>query len=225
MSADGKIDSAAHEGAGFSSRLDRARMDEVRAQADALVVGAGTVRAEDPPLHVRDPALRHARANAGRAADLVVVVVSRTGALPPSARFLREPAQARILAVPPGVEDAALEPLSAHTGTGALEVFRAGGEDVDIAALVAMLAARGCRTVLVEGGGELVSAFLDADLLDELRLTLCPTLIGGAGAPTPVGGAARRLADRRLLQLREVEHAGDELFLRYEIHRTPVAEP
>ncbi len=223
MSVDGKIDSAGREGAGFSSRLDRDRMDQLRAEADALVVGAGTVRSEDPPLHVRDPARRHQRVAAGRREDLVVVVVSRSGLVDPAARFLRENAEARLLAVPEDLPDEALEPLRGVTADGTLRVVRLGRGGVDVRALVRHLAEQGCRTVLVEGGGELVADFLDADLLDELRVTLCPALIGGRSAPTLVGGAGWPLARRRILQLVAVEQRGGELFLRYEVEAP--AEP
>ena len=215
MSADGKIDSHLREGAGFSSRGDRERMDVLRAAADAVVVGAGTVRTEDPPLRVRDPARRRRRVAEGRAEDLAVVVVSASGLVSPDARFLREPADERILAVPEDLPEAPLRPLAAHFASGALRLLRLGRGAVDVAALAARLAAEGRRTILVEGGGELVARFVAADLLDELRLTLCPTVIGGRTAPTPVGGDGWPLAARRRLELLEVERAGDELFLRY----------
>ncbi|UCF67560.1 MAG: dihydrofolate reductase family protein [Acidobacteriota bacterium] len=219
MSLDGKIDSAYGEGGGFSSRLDRDRVDELRSESDALVVGARTVRAEDPPLHVRDPARRHRRAAAGRSEQLVVVVVSRSGRLPSDARFLREPAAARLLAVPAQLDPETLAPLAPHLEAGRLELLRAGESLVDPRRVVSALARYDCQRILVEGGGELVASFLEADLLDELRITLCPTLIGGRQAPTPVGGEGWRLASRRRLRLSELERAGDELFLRYEVGR------
>jgi riboflavin-specific deaminase-like protein len=198
-------------------------VDGLRALADILVVGAGTIRAENPPLHIRDPARRRQRQAAGRGQELVVVVVSGRGQVPPNARFLSEPAQARILAVPGDLTEEALVHLTPWIMTRELEVFRAGAGAVDIAALVEHLGRRGARTILVEGGGELVAAFLEADLLDELRVTLCPALIGGRDAPTPVDGEGRPLALRRKLRLAEVERAGDELFLRYELE--PLAAP
>ena len=111
-SVDGKIDSVLREGAGFSSRSDRDRMDEIRAWADAIVVGADTVRAENPPLRIKDPERRRRREAALRNPELIVVVVSATGGVPPSARFLREPAAARVLAVPDDLPDEALSPLA-----------------------------------------------------------------------------------------------------------------
>jgi riboflavin-specific deaminase-like protein len=223
MSVDGKIDSALREGAGFSSRLDRDRMDRLRADADALLVGAATVRTEDPPLHIKDPARRHQRAAAGRREELLVVVVSRRGKIDPGARFLREPAAARVLAVPGDLDPSELAPLDAHVASGALEIFKAGAGAVDLRALVSALQQRGSKTVLVEGGGELIASFLEADLLDELHVTLCPTLLGGRTAPTPVGGAGWPIAERRTLQLAGFEQAGNELYLRYDVTQRQAA--
>ncbi len=217
MSVDGKIDSVFHEGGGFSSRLDRDRLDELRAAGDALVVGAGTIRAEDPPLRVRDPARRRQRQAAGHAEELIVVVVSRSARIPATARFIREPAAARIVAIPEDAPAAGLVELQAPVDAGRLELFRAGHGAVDIAALVAELSRRGSQTIVVEGGGEVVAAFLEADLLDEVRITLCPMLIGGRRAPTPVAGDGWPLGRRRQLRLLEIDRAGDEFFLRYEV--------
>jgi riboflavin-specific deaminase-like protein len=218
VSVDGKIDAHVREGGGFSSRFDRDRVDELRARADALVVGAGTVRSEDPPLRVRDPSRRHHRAAEGRSEELTVVVLSRSGDLPPGARFLREPARRRILAVPAeGGAAETMQGLERLVNDGLLEVFRVGVEGVDLEALLAELAEDGHRTVLVEGGGEVIASFLDEDLLDELYITVCPCLIGGREAPTAVDGDGWPLAQRRRMELAEIERVGDELFLRYEL--------
>lgn len=226
ISVDGKISSSRYEGAGFSSRLDRDRVDQLRSEADAVIVGAGTIRSEDPPLHIRDPARRHQRREAGRPEELIVVVVSASGRIDPAARFLRDPAAARYLAVPEDLPDDALTRLAPAIDAGTLSVLRLGSGGVDLRALVARLAQRGCRTLLCEGGGELLASLLAADLLDELRVTLCPTLIGGRQAPTLVGGEGWPLAQRRLLQLVSCEQKGDELYLHYQVgHRETVADP
>ncbi len=221
ISLDGKIDSAAREGGGFSSREDRERLDAYRAEADALVVGAGTVRAEDPPLAIRSAERRRRRLEEGRAEELTVVVVSASGELPATARFLDEPARARWLVVPEMLDPKRLDDaLVRRIGAGTLELHRIGAERVDLAALVRRLDEAGHARILVEGGGELIAAFLEADALDELRVTLCPCLLGGRAAPTLVGGEGWPLAGRRALRLIACEPVGDELFLRYELRRS-----
>jgi 5-amino-6-(5-phosphoribosylamino)uracil reductase len=217
VSVDGKIDTALREGGGFSSRYDRDRMDAIRAETDALVVGARTIRSENPPLHVRDPGRRHARVARGLPEQLTVVVLSRTGNVPAQARFLTGPAAARLLAVPAGVDDAALAHLQGPIESGELEVLRAGDDSVDPAGVLHALAVRGAQSVLVEGGGETLASFLDRGLLDEMRITLCPTILGGRKAPTVVAGEGWPLAARRRMNLLDVERVGDELFLRYEV--------
>ncbi len=219
VTADGKIDSAAREGGGFASRLDRDRLDALRAEADALVVGARTVRTEDPPFRVRDPARRHRRRERGRPEQPLVVVISRSGEIPPQARFLHEPCGGRLLALPENPAPAVSGGLEALVRGGELELVRAGHGEVDVEVLLAQLGTRGVRSVLVEGGGEMLAAFVERDLLDELCVTICPVLLGGRDAPTAVEGRGLSIAGRRRLELLEVERAADELFLRYRVGR------
>jgi riboflavin-specific deaminase-like protein len=221
MSADGKIDSVYREGKGLGSRLDRDRLDELRAEADAIVVGAATIRAEDPPMGVRDPARRHQRLAQGRPAHPTPVVISRTADIPLTARFLGGEASSKIVAVPADLDPFATAPYEALAASGAVRVLRVGAGAVDLHALVAALHEDGARLVVVEGGGEVVAAFLAAGLLDELRLTLVPTILGGRNAPTPVEGDGWPFADRRRLTLLESERIGDEMYLRYEVNLRP----
>ncbi|RMF76069.1 MAG: 2,5-diamino-6-(ribosylamino)-4(3H)-pyrimidinone 5'-phosphate reductase [Acidobacteria bacterium] len=218
VSADGKIDSARREGGGFQSRLDRDRLDALRAQADALVVGARTIRAEDPPFRVRDPARRHRRRELGRPEQPLVVVVSRSGRIPADARVLREPAGGRLLAMPRDAPAPSPE-LETAVRQGLLEIVRCGERDVALDELLDELARRDVRRVLVEGGGETLAGFVEQDLLDELCVTVCPVLLGGRDAPTAVEGRGLPVARRRHLELLELERAGGELFLRYRVGR------
>ena len=215
VTLDGKIDTEQQRGAGFSSRADRDRVDAFRAEADVLVVGAGTVRAEDPPLRVLSGARRDRRCREGRAGELVVVVLSRGGGVPPEARFLHEPAAARYLALPQQAGGAALDRLAPLLAAGRLDLLRAPAAEVEPGWLLAQLAQLGLRRVLVEGGGQVVAAFLDAGLLDELRLTLCPLIAGGRDSPALYEGAARTAQNLHRLRLDSVEREADEVVLRY----------
>jgi 5-amino-6-(5-phosphoribosylamino)uracil reductase len=208
ISVDGKIDSALFEGGRFSSRRDRERLDALRARADALVIGAGTMRHENPPLFIRNAEARAARVAEGRHEHLIVVVISRSGQIPVDARFLSEPARERWIVTPEGVT---LEP----TLLQAAQHRELGPEQVDLERLATQLARAGVETLLVEGGGTTLAAFNAVDLLDELYLTLCPVLIGGKDAPTLCDGPPRALADLRRWQLDSLERFDHELFLRY----------
>src|SRR5262245_46276714 len=121
MSLDGKIATAARGRFRFTSELDRRLMDELRARSDAVLVGAGTLRAEDPPLQVRDPALREARRRQGLEAGLVNIVLSASLNLPLTGRFFTSPGVRRIVAT---VEEARGELIARISGQA--EVIRLG---------------------------------------------------------------------------------------------------
>jgi len=210
---DGKITSAAREYPRFASRDDRLRMDRLRAGADALLLGAGTLRADDPPLHVRDEALRQERVAAGKPAGLLCVVVSASASVPCSSRFFDDEfGGGRIVAT---VEDAPADRTAEFEGRA--EVWRVGQSRVDFAGLLERLAQRGVERLLVEGGGEINWQMVDAGLVDELYVTIAPSLLGGAQAPTLLEGAGRAMERQVRLSLVSIDRGGDELFCRYRL--------
>lgn len=217
-SLDGKLSTVARDPVTWTSRADRARLFERRDRADALVVGGATLRAEDPPL-LATPDRSAARVAAGRAAQPLRVVVSRTLDVP-LGRALRAAPGAPVIAwCPPDAPERAL---------AGVEVWRLGDRpgETDLQAGLARLAALGVREVSLEGGGALNAEFLARDLVDELHLTLCPVLFGGATAPTLVDGAGLGPAwltrRARLLDCRPV---GDEVFATWSLRGEAVKDP
>ena len=97
MTADGKITSARREYPRFTSEMDRRQMDRLRAEADALLLGAGTVRADNPSWQVRTPEMQEYRRSLGKADGLLRVLVSSSGRLDPDSRFFEGRAE-RIIA-------------------------------------------------------------------------------------------------------------------------------
>lgn len=216
MTADGKITSAAREYPRFTSETDRLTMDRLRAEADAVLVGAGTLRADDPPLHVRDAKMQAHRRALGKPPELTTVVVTARLDLDPGARFFRdEPGVGRRVVAT--VEDAPAEKLAALEGKA--EILRAGRGSVDLKQLLGLLSQRGIERLLVEGGGELNWGFVRDDLLDELYVTIAPSLLGGRAAPTLLEGDGLVMDQRRRLRLLDVERIGDEIYCRYEVER------
>lgn len=213
MSADGKIATVARERPRFASAKDLERLMHLRAEADALLIGAETLRTSDPPTQVTSESARAARRTRGVPEALLVVTVTRSARLPPTLRFFTEPNDAgRIVAT---TRSASADLLAALPATS--EVWTLGEENVDLEALLNRLYARGVRRLLCEGGGELNAALLAAGLVDEVYVTLVPVLLAGSHAPTPFGGAGFVLAERRRLDLLDWEHHQGELYLRYRV--------
>ena len=195
MTADGKITSVRREEPRFTSRRDKKMMDKYRAEADAVLVGAGTLRADDPPLHLRDPEMKEYRASLGKPPGLLNVLVTASARIDPAGRFFTgAEAAGRIVAT---VQRAPAERRAALAAVA--EVWVLGEERVDLRELLRKLKARGVERLLVEGGGDLNWGFVRDDLLDELYVTLAPALLGGREAPTICDGVGLAMKDRRKL--------------------------
>lgn len=210
---DGKITSAAREYPRFTSRFDRDHMDRLRASADALLVAAGTLRADNPRLDVRSDAMREERVASGRPPGLHRVVVSGSGRIEGASRFFEDDHGARrILAVGAEADEDAL-----LRAADRCEIWRDPGPRIDLARLLRRLREEGVERLLCEGGGELNASLFELGLVDELNLTLAPAVLGGREAPTIAGGEGLAMADRRRLELVDCRREGDELYLRYRV--------
>jgi riboflavin-specific deaminase-like protein len=192
----------------ISSAADRAVFHHLRTQADAVMVGAGTLRAERYGRLVRDPALREKRLREGLSAEPLACLVSGQLELPPDLPLLDDP-DSRVLVMT--ASEGSLASVRAS-----IDYLRAGAAPIDLRAMLARLRMEwGVRSVLCEGGPTLNAGLLRHRVVDELFLTVAPVLSAGAEAPTIVGGPP--LPD--LLGLRLVWALGcdAELFLRYRL--------
>jgi len=202
MSLDGKIATAAGESRWITGDKARALGHRLRAIHDAVLVGVGTVLADDPRLTVR---------NARGRTPLRVIVDSRA----------RTPAEAAILTadeIPPVIAVTGQAPkkrLAALQRAGA-EIWEMPslGEFVDLRALMQRLGERQVQSVLVESGGTLTAGLLDADLADRVYFFVAPRLIGGTDAPGPVGGSgAAKLAEAWRLENMRVRRVGEDVLI------------
>ena len=219
VSADGKIAAADRSPARFGSATDKAHLEVQVAQADAVLFGAETLRAYGTTLRVTSPQLLQQRQQQGRSPQPVQIVCSRSAALDPQLPFFRQPVPRWLLTTPAGArqwqegegrEGEAFERLLVtETAIGAIDWQAAFGQLWD----------SGLKTLAVLGGGALVASLLEANLLDELWLTVCPLLLGGAAAPTPVDGKGLIAALAPRLQLLEVKTIDDEVFLHYRVKK------
>jgi 2,5-diamino-6-(ribosylamino)-4(3H)-pyrimidinone 5'-phosphate reductase len=214
MTVDGKITSASREYPAFTSNHDRKSMDRLRAECDAILVGAGTLRADDPPMNIRDTEMLDYRRSSGKPDDIPTVVVSAGLDLDPGARFFRPSGPTRIIAT---VEDA--PPERVRRLEQLAEMWKLGRGRVDLVGVLSKLRERGVERLLVEGGGELNWAFIAGNHVDELYVTVAPTLLGGRNAPTLLEGDGYSMDSRVRLALVSVDRHGDELYCRYEVLR------
>ena len=216
MTVDGKITSSAREYPRFTSDHDHKHMDRLRAAADGIMLGAETVRADNPAWHVSSAAMREYRESLGKPAGLLRVLVTASGEIDRESRFFDDSygSGGRIIATVENAPADRLAPLESMA-----EVWRIGREQVDLPELLGRLAGRGVERLLVEGGAELNWALLCDDLVDELHVTIAPVLLGGRAAPTLLEGDGFPMKLRRRLSLEQVVREGDELFCRYTVER------
>ncbi|MFN2616217.1 MAG: RibD family protein [Thermoleophilaceae bacterium] len=190
---------------GLSSELDRSLFHQLRTQVDAVMVGAGTVRAERYGRLTKTDELRAKRRREGLDPDPLAVVVSARLDLPADLPLLQDPDQRVVIATG---SDARLD------GTRAQIEYQPVGQDLPL--LMSRLRdEHGVRSVLCEGGPTLNSHLLAAGLVDELFLSLSPKLAGGAAALTIVAG--RELVEPAELRLAWVAEGEGDLFTRWRV--------
>jgi 5-amino-6-(5-phosphoribosylamino)uracil reductase len=208
-SVDGYIDDASGERLCLSGDADMDRVDEVRAGCDAILVGAQTVRRDNPRLLVRSPARRAARLARGLTASPVKVTLTRTGDLDPASDFFTAGDAARLVYAASGAAGDARARLA-----GAATIIDAG-EPAALDSVLADLAARGIGRLMVEGGTAVLTQFLAAGLADELQLAIAPFFVGDPDAPRLVGAAAFPHGPGHPMELAEVRLVGAVVLLRY----------
>jgi len=183
MSADGKISTREREQVAISGPEDFDRVDELRASSDAVMVGVGTVLADDPSLTVDDPDRRRRREERDDPANPARVVADSRMRTPADARVLDDAATTYLL-----TSGAASPDFVAEIDDTGTEVVTAGENRVDLAAGLDALEDRGVDRLMVEGGGELIFSLFRADLVDELSTFVGPSVVGGRNAPTLADG-------------------------------------
>jgi len=187
-SVDGKLSTRAREQVAISGPADFARVDRLRAASDAVMVGVGTVLADDPSLTVDDAELRGEREARGDPPEPARVVADSRARTPTDARLLDDSAHTHLLVA----ETAPEERVAALRERSQTSVVVAGAERVALPAALDELATTGIETLMIEGGGELIASLFEADLVDELTVFLGPMVIGGRDAPTLVDGEGFR---------------------------------
>ena len=209
MSIDGYLGGPTEHRLLLSNDADFDRVDAVRAACDAILVGAMTVRRDNPRLLVRSPARREERITQGLRPTPCKVTVTAGGRLDPCANFFTAGDTEKIVYC----ATAAVSQVRDQLGHVATVVD--GGQPVDFPALAEDLHARGVHRLMVEGGGTMHTQFLTAGLADELHLVVAPFFVGNSSARRFVSdGDFPWNADRRAT-LAEVRQIEDVVLLRY----------
>jgi 5-amino-6-(5-phosphoribosylamino)uracil reductase len=206
VSLDGYLDDTGPDRLLLSSPADFDRVDEVRARVDAILIGAGTIRADNPRLLVNSEKRRAARTAAGKPEYPLKVTVSGSGDLDPDARFWHTGGDKVLYTTDRGADRA--RALGLATDVVPL------GPDLDWRRLLTHLHdVRGVRRLMVEGGGLIHTQLLTQGLADELQLVLAPLFVGDPRAPRLFGPGGYQGGRLRLLESRQIE---DVVLMRYE---------
>ncbi len=216
VTADGKIDAFERKGASISSPRDKERVDQLRAEADAVMIGARTLHSDDPKLTVKSEVLRLQRRERGLSENPIKVAVASRLQLKPDCNFLAA-GPARILLF-----------TTSRTPQSQLDMLRSKGagvhvlnqERVELPAVLHMLKQDGVQRLMVEGGATLNYAMLQLGLVDTVTVFVAPLIFGGESAPTLAGGAGltREAAlPLRLVKCEQWEDGG--VLLQYEVPR------
>ena len=213
VSIDGYIASAVSRVL-LSNDADFDRVDAVRASCDAILVGAATVRMDNPRLLVRSQARRDQRKARGLAPSPMKVTVTRRAELDARADFFTAgDAEKLVYCARPRVIDA-------RARLGPVATVVDGGHTVEMRQLSTDLASRGVERLMVEGGGIVHTQFLTDDLVDELQLVVAPFFVGDSSAPRFVTDGRFPWNAARRAKLAEVRQIGDVVLLRYALsHR------
>jgi len=208
-SLDGKV--AARDGTSRWVTGEAARVDvhRLRAAADAIVVGAGTALADDPSLTVRDPAYR------GR--PPLRVLVDARGRVPATGDLFDDAAPTLVATTELASEGRRADWISAGAE---VVVYESEGERVPVGRLFTDMGKRDLQGVLLEGGPTLAWSALQEDVVDKVVVYLAPKLIGGADAPTVLGGRGFAPIGQALsLQIRSFDLVGEDLRVEADVHR------
>jgi 5-amino-6-(5-phosphoribosylamino)uracil reductase len=208
VSLDGRLDDASRDRLVLSNQRDFDRVDHERAGADAILIGATTLRRDNPRLLVTSAARRAGRIAAGKPEYPLKVAVSGSAELDPALAFWHCGGEKLVFTVDHAVD-------RARRTLGTLAAVVSTGPVLGWPLLLDELGRRGVEKLLVEGGGTVHSQLLALDLADELHLVVAPLLVGEAAAPVFLGPAPYPGGPTARMRLLETRPIGDVVLLRY----------
>jgi 2,5-diamino-6-(ribosylamino)-4(3H)-pyrimidinone 5'-phosphate reductase len=215
MTWDGRVSTRRFTPTNFTSKRDKHRLLEIRATADAVLVGVSTIVADNMAMGMPDETLRAARIKRGQSPFPLRVLASNSGRIPKNLRVFNTGAAPIVV-----FSTTQMAPATRTRLARLADLWLYEGPSVNLAAMLATLRTDyGVRRIVCEGGPRLFRALLEERLVDEIHVTLAPRIFGGAGAPTINGLAGEFLSRSTPCTLRAVEIIEGECFLRYRVKR------
>jgi 5-amino-6-(5-phosphoribosylamino)uracil reductase len=214
MTVDGKISATDPRAPRTTDAADQAHLEYQVSLADLILVGAGTIRAEETTFTIRNPELIAARAVRGQSPQPITCVVSRSLELSVDLPFFSQDVERWVLTT-----RASMERNQQPTLSNLARLVDLGNTDLDWDQAYTFLEKQGIRKVVALGGGELTATLLQVGRIDDLWLTIWPMIYGGRNAPSPVEGEGFIPNKAPPLQLIESRQIGSELFLHYQVLR------
>lgn len=213
-SADGKIDTFERKGSAISSKRDKERVDQLRADADAVLVGGKTLLGELPKLTVKSEALREARVKRGVTPNPIKVGVVTSADIPLDSDFIKAGPARAVIFTTSRTSISQLETLRAN----GVEVFVDDAPRVNLGKMMETLGELGVKRLMVEGGGTINFELLRLGLVDELMIYIAPMIFGGENAPTLASGFGLVRNEAIAMKLKNVEtHEDGGVLLTYKL--------
>ena len=216
MTADGKIDTFERKGSAISSQRDKERVDQLRADADAVMVGGRTLLDEDPKLTVKSEVLHAERVARGLSPNPIKVGVVTQAEIDADSQFLNAGPADIVIFTTRQTSKKYLSLLKARQ----VDVYVDHEEKVNLKRALATLKDLGVNRLMVEGGATLNFELMRLGLVDEINLYVAPMVFGGESAPTMVAGSGLKRSEAIPLELSEVEKWEDGgVLLKYHFKR------
>ena len=213
-SADGKIDTFERKGSAISSKRDKERVDQLRADSDAVLVGGKTLLGELPKLTVKSEALREARVKRGVTPNPIKVGVVTSADIPLDSDFIKAGPARAVIFTTSRTSISQLETLRAN----GVEVFVDDAPRVNLGKMMETLGELGVKRLMVEGGGTINFELLRLGLVDELMIYIAPMIFGGDNAPTLASGFGLVRNEAIAMKLKNVEtHEDGGVLLTYKL--------
>ena len=217
MSADGKLSTFERKQVKISGKADFDRVDELRAETDAIMVGIGTVLADDPSLTVKSEQRRQERTAAGKSENPIRIIVDSKARTPIDADIFKKGKGRKIIVISESAKKENKEKVEALSKMPETKIIAAGQEHVNLEEMAVQLKKEGINRLMVEGGATLNYGLISAGLADELKIFIGNLIIGGEAAPTFADGAGFSEEQIKKLTLESAERIEDGILLTWKM--------